>query len=63
SQLVHFRLQRQLKDLVAGNKPSNAIDPQMLPEKSRRELREALRGVNLLLRIIREHYRLDLISR
>ena len=63
TQLVHFRLQRQLSDLVAGNKPSNAIDPQMLPEKSRRELREALRGVNLLLRIIREHYRLDLISR
>ena len=63
SQLVYFRLQRQLSDLAAGNKPGNAIDPQRLTEKARRELREALRGVNLLLRIMREHYRLDLISR
>jgi CBS domain-containing protein len=63
SQLVNFRLQRQLSDLAAGNKPSNAIDPQRLPEKTRNQLREALRGVNLLLRIIREHYRLDFISR
>ncbi len=63
SALVNFRLQRQLRDLAAGNKPSNAIDPQRLPEKARNQLREALRGVNLLLRIIREHYRLDFISR
>jgi CBS domain-containing protein len=63
SQLVNFRLQRQLRDLAAGNKLSNAIDPQRLTEKSRQQLREALRGVNLLLRIIREHYRLDFISR
>lgn len=63
SQLVHFRLQRQLSDIAAGNKPGNAIDPQRLPEKSRDQLRDALRGVNHFLRIIREHYRLDLISR
>jgi len=63
SQLVNFRLQRQLSDLAAGKKPSNAIDPQRMPEKTRNQLREALRGVNLLLRIIREHYRLDFISR
>ena len=63
SQLVNFRLQRQLTALAAGNKPDNAIDPQRLPEKSRKDLREALRGVNLLLRIIREHFRLDQISR
>ena len=62
SALVNFRLQRQLRDLAAGNKPSNAIDPQRLTEKARNQLREALRGVNLLLRIIREHYRLDSIS-
>jgi len=35
SQLVNFRLQRQLRDLAAGNKPSNAIDPQRMPEKTR----------------------------
>ena len=63
TQLVNFRLQRQLSDLAAGNKPSNAIDPLRLPEKAQNQLREALRGVNQLLRIIRDHYRLDSISR
>lgn len=63
TQLVNFRLRRQLSDLAAGNKPSNAIDPLRLPEKSQKQLREALRGVNQLLRIIRDHYRLDSISR
>jgi len=63
SQLVHFRLQRQLSDIAAGNAPSNAIDPQRLPEKSQKQLREALRGVNRLLRIIRDRYHLDSISR
>jgi CBS domain-containing protein len=63
TQLVNFRLQRQLSDLAAGNKPSNAIDPLRLPEKEQKQLREALRGVNQFLRIIRDHYRLDSISR
>ncbi len=63
SQLVNFRLQRQLSDLAAGKKPSNAIDPQRLDEKSQKQLREALRGVNQLLRFMRDHYRLDSISR
>lgn len=61
--LVNFRLQLQLRDITAGNRPSNGIDPLMLPEKSRNQLREALRGVNQLLRFIRDHYRLDFISR
>jgi len=63
TQLVSFRLQRQLSDLAAGNKPGNAIDPLRLPHKSQSQLREALRGVNQLLRFIRDHYRLDSISR
>lgn len=63
SLLVGFRLQKQLSDIAEGNKPSNAIDPQRLPEKSRNQLREALRGVNHLLKIIKDHYRLDFISR
>lgn len=63
TQLVSFRLQRQLSDLAAGNKPGNAVDPQRLPHKSQSQLREALRGVNQLLRFIRDHYRLDSISR
>jgi CBS domain-containing protein len=63
TQLVNLRLQRQLSDLAAGNKPGNAIDPLILTDKSRSRLREALRGVNQLLRIIREHYQLNSISR
>jgi CBS domain-containing protein len=63
ARLVNFRLQRQLSDLAAGKAPGNAIDPLRLPEKSQKQLREALRGVNQFLRIIRDHYRLDLISR
>ena len=63
TQLVNLRLQRQLSDLAAGNKPGNAVDPLRLPHKTQSQLREALRGVNQLLRIIRDHYRLDSISR
>ena len=63
TQLVNLRLQRQLSDLAAGNIPGNAIDPLRLPHKTQSQLREALRGVNQLLRIIRDHYRLDSISR
>ncbi len=63
TQLVNLRLQRQLSDLAAGHKPSNAIDPLRLPYKMQNQLREALRGVNQLLRILRDHYRLDSISR
>ena len=63
SQLVHFRLKRQLSDLAAGNTPSNAIDPQRLPKREQGQLREALRGVNRLMRIIRDRYHLDSISR
>jgi signal-transduction protein with cAMP-binding, CBS, and nucleotidyltransferase domain len=52
-----------LSDLATGKAPRNAIDPLRLPEKSQQQLREALRSVNQLLRIIREHYRLEFISR
>jgi len=63
SRLVNFRLQRQLSDLAAGKPLTNAIDPLRLPENSQKQLREALRSVNQLLRIIRDHYRLEFISR
>ncbi len=63
TQLVNFRLRRQLSDLAKGNQPSNAIDPLRLPEKEQKQLREALRAVNQLMRTIRDHYQLDSISR
>jgi CBS domain-containing protein len=59
--LVNLRLQRQLSDLSAGRTPRNSIDPQRLPGKSQKQLREALRGVNRFLRIIHNHYQLDFI--
>jgi CBS domain-containing protein len=61
--LVRLRLQRQLNDITAGKPPGNSIEPMLLTEKSRNQLREALRGTNQLLRIIRDHYRLEFISR
>ncbi|MDH3997826.1 MAG: DUF294 nucleotidyltransferase-like domain-containing protein [Desulfuromonadales bacterium] len=61
--LLHYRLKQQLSNLTAGKKPSNCIDPMRMPERDRNQLRKALRGVNQLLRFIREHYRLDFISR
>ncbi len=59
--LVNLRLQRQLSDLATGETPGNAIDPQRLPGKSQKQLREALHGVKLFLRIIHNHYQLDFI--
>ena len=61
--LVNLRLQVQLDDIANGRAPGNSIDPMRLTEKSRSQLRQALRGVSQLLRVLRDHYRLDLISR
>ncbi|PLX89314.1 MAG: signal transduction protein [Desulfuromonas sp.] len=61
--LVNLRLQGQLDDIANDRPPGNSIDPMRLTERSRSQLRQALRGVNQLLRVLRDHYRLDLISR
>ncbi len=63
SSLSRLRLQQQLLDLGEGRTPSNHVDPMLLSRRDQDQLREALRGVNHLLRLIRERYRLDLISR
>lgn len=63
SYLVYLRLQSQLRAIAAGHELSNHIDPLLLTGKERDRLREALRGVGAFLRIIREHFQLDLISR
>lgn len=63
SQLVNLRLQVQLDDMANGRSPGNSVDPMRLTEKSRSQLRRSLRGVNQLLRFLRDHYRLELISR
>ena len=63
SYLVRLRLQRQLISIAAGEKPLNGVDPLILTDKGRSQLREALRGVGTFLDIIRNHFRLDLITR
>lgn len=61
--LVQLRLQRQLRALSEGNKPANTVDPLVMTDKERDRLREALKGVGTFLRIIRDRYQLDFISR
>lgn len=60
--LVHLRLQQQLRDLSAGRKPSNYIDPELMTAEEHEQFRQALKGVNTFLLIFREHYLLDYIS-
>jgi CBS domain-containing protein len=61
--LVQLRLQRQLRALDAGNKPTNHVDPLIMTEMERDRFRQALKGAGTFLRIIRDHYQLDLVSR
>jgi len=61
--LVQLRLQRQLRALAEGNKPANTVDPLVMTDKERDRLRDALKGVGTFLRIIRDRYKLDFISR
>jgi CBS domain-containing protein len=61
--LVQLRLERQLRDLASGTKLSNHVDPMVMTDKEREQFRKALKGVSTLLRIIRDRYKLDFISR
>jgi CBS domain-containing protein len=60
--LVRVRLQWQLQDLAANAKPSNHIDPRAMTDNERYQLRQALEGVNIFLRIMYDRYHLDFIS-
>jgi CBS domain-containing protein len=62
SYLVRLRLQRQLQSMAAGNKPSNSVDPMILTDKGRDQLRTALKGVDTFLNIIRNHFQMNLLS-
>ncbi len=63
SYLVHLRLQRQVKAMTAGQPPSNYIDPLVMTDKERDRLREALKGVASLQKIVRDRFRVDFIAR
>jgi len=61
--LVRFRLDLQLQALQAGKVPTNHLAPETLDETQRRQLREALKGVKSLQRLLRTRYKLNFISR
>jgi CBS domain-containing protein len=61
--LVQLRLQRQLKALTEGRKPSNYLNPLAIPEMERARLRHALKGVATFQRILRDRFKIDFISR
>jgi CBS domain-containing protein len=63
SYLVYLRLQSQLRAIAAGHELSNHIDPLLLTGRERDRLREALRGVGAFLRMLRDHFQLELIAR
>jgi CBS domain-containing protein len=63
STLVRMRLGRQLSARRANQEADNCIDPLVMTERSRKQLRAALKGVDTLLQILRSHYKLDMIAR
>lgn len=60
--LIKLRLEKQLRSLAAGEKPSNFVVPLVLPEKDQAQLRAAFRGVNTLLSILQSRYQLDMVN-
>lgn len=61
--LVQLRLGRQLRALADNDRPSNYVTPLAMTDKERDLFRQALRGAGTFLRIIRDHYQLDLVAR
>ncbi len=61
--LVRLRLERQLRALASGTKPTNHVDPLVMRDRERDQFRQALKGVGTLLKTIRDRYKLDFISR
>lgn len=61
--LMKMRLGRQLAARTANQEADNYVDPLVMLEKNRVQLRAALRGVETLLKIMRSHYQLDVIAR
>lgn len=60
--LVRLRLETQLRELAAGQKPSGYLDPLQLGARETKKLKDALRSVSSFLGVLRERYKLDFIS-
>lgn len=63
SYLMRLRLSMQLRALAAKAVPTNYIDPLVMTPSERERLRSALKGVNGLMKILKNRYRLDFIAR
>lgn len=61
--LIKMRLTKQLIALSSGRVVDNFVDPMVLMDRERDQLREALRGVDTLLNILRSRYQLDMMAR
>lgn len=59
--LLKLRLQRQFRALESGRKPTNHIDPLVMTDRERELLRDAFKGVNLLLHILEDTFQLKMI--
>lgn len=61
--LMKLRLEKQLLAIGSGKEPSNLVDPLVLKEQERVQLRAAFRGVETLYQILSSRYQLNLVSR
>ncbi|MDD2736168.1 MAG: DUF294 nucleotidyltransferase-like domain-containing protein [Desulfuromonadaceae bacterium] len=60
--LVQLRLKSQLCELLAGKKPTYYVDLKGMSDSELQEFRRALKGVDALRYLLRNHYHLDSIS-
>lgn len=61
--LIKLRLEKQLIAIASRQEAGNLVDPLVLPDRVRDQLRAAFRGVNTLISIMRSRYHLDMIAR
>jgi CBS domain-containing protein len=59
--LLKLRLQKQFRAMESGRQPTNYVDPLVLNEREREQLRDAFKGVNLLLHLLKDTFQLDMI--
>ncbi|MBL0226882.1 MAG: CBS domain-containing protein [Geobacteraceae bacterium] len=61
--LIKMRLEKQLIAITSGKEPGNYVDPLVLSDTVRDQLRSAFRGCETLLHVLKSRYQLDLMSR
>lgn len=61
--LIKMRLSKQLIAMSSGRVVDNFVDPMVLMDRERDLLREAFRGVDTLLHILKSRYQLDMMAR